>query len=429
MVRFKFLAHASLPVLLATLSGCTVGTVAGNIPTPPGESEPSGSATASEPTEETTSTPSESTTSPASWTIFVYANGDNDRSQDLAADIARMNQATLGTDVKVVVLADWNANLKDAKGDRFATGTDWSSLSGNGQPATTKHEAEKDLDDPAVLRTSVARAFKENPARHYGLIMWTRAEGGDTQDGQRPGASAMSTTAMISAIRDGANDAGLTGDRPLDMLGFDFYSPGRIEVAYAMKSISRVYIATAAKSHSTAWAYADALSFLSENPEASPATFVTAEATAAKKSGTRSHLAIETTKLESLATSTSSLVNVVISHPEFMPRVIAAAYATALRAMQNGRPPSYNRFVHELATNGEGGALTTAAESVATHLDEALLRPTGDDAEVGITLPFAWTSPSWAEEYLETAKDWRQASGWDALAESFSAYDPKSFTP
>ena len=298
-----------------------------------------------------------------------------------------MNEATLRTDVEVIVFADWNAALTDAEGRPFPSGSEWISLPGNGATPHVRRasDREQDLEDPAVLRSAVARAFEEHPADHHGVIVWSRGEGGDTQNGTRAGAAAMSTPAMIAAIRDGLADAGLAGERALDVLGFDSYAPARIEVAYAMRGLADVYVANPAGTSGTTWAYADALGFLAKTSDATGATFAAFEAEAARKIGGPPHVPVQTEKLERLADATSSLVRAIAEHPEAMPSVVSAMVAATETPAGCGAP-SYGRFVSELANDSNLGVVSAAAQDVAFHLAETLVYAPGG-AELGITLP------------------------------------------
>ncbi|MBX3221395.1 MAG: hypothetical protein KF795_12800 [Labilithrix sp.] len=424
-------ARLALPaLLLSTAAGCTVGAPAAGTAGSPGVDDLFGSASAVVEPEPVSSSPSPSRPAPAKarWTVFVYANGDNGRSPALEAELAEMNRARLGEDVAVVVFADWNAGLTDSRGRHYPSGSEWISLRGGGAAPIVQREHEKDFDDPAVLRDAIARAFEEHPADHYGFIMWSRGEAGDTQDGTRAGAAAMSTPATIGAVREGLAKAGLTGERALDMIGFDSYAPARVEVAYAMRDVARVYIANPASVDGTTWAYADALGFLAENRSATGASFAAFEAEAGQALGARPHVAIHTEKLESLADATSSLVHAIAMRPDVLPRVVAAIEVAA-EASPDGRSPSYRRFASKLAETADVPSVAIAAENVVTQLAATFVQTSADaPADLGITLPLSSISPAWAAEYLETARDWRAASGWDALLTSFEAYFPEDHT-
>ncbi len=400
--------------LVATLGACTVGAPAPGGPPAEPESDPSGSATGRAGEDSVARPPTAEPPGRARWTVFVYANGDSGRSRDLATDLARMAEAKLAADTKVIVLADWNAGLTDVDGHPFASGSDWIALSGGGVQQSLGRDVEQDFDDPAVLRRAVGRAFRDNPADHHGLIVWNHSAAGDVHDGQRPGATPMSVTAMTNAIRDGLGDAGLHGERSLDFIGMDSYEPPRVETAFAMRRLAEVNIVNTASASGSSWAYADALSFLAEHEDASGATFAAFEAAAAAKHGPREHAAIASVNLDGLAIATSSLVHAVVEDSSSLPHVVSAMFATAAHAKLSGRPPSYARFVSELASSGPTmSAVTAAAEDVAAHLTQTVIGPPGGTADLAITLPGA----NWRAE-LEDGKDWRAATDWDDLVAS-----------
>jgi hypothetical protein len=47
---------------------------------------------------------------PAAWTVLVYGHGDHNLSPALEQDIDEMAAATIGSDINVVVFADWDAS-------------------------------------------------------------------------------------------------------------------------------------------------------------------------------------------------------------------------------------------------------------------------------------------------------------------------------
>lgn len=399
--------------LVSGLTACTVGAPAPGGPTAEPEVEPSGSATVHE--GEEAAPPTAESQPRARWTVFVYAKGDGGRSPDLAADLARMSQAKLGPDVKVVVLADWNAALTDVDGHSFPSGSNWIALSGSGARATVARDVEQDLDDPAVLRAAIARAFRDHPADRHGLVVWTRSEAGDVQDGTRPGAKAMSIPTMKDAIRGGLDDAGLSGERPLDFIGFDTFAQARVESAYAMRDLAQVHVLNTARSSGSTWAYEDALSFLAAHDDASGPSFAAFEASAAAKDGARAHAAVATASLDDLAAATSSLVQAVVDSPLALPRVLSAAAATALHAKQTGRAPSYAQFVAALASGPPADVVTMAARVVEVRLAQTFVGAVDDGVDLAFALPGLGGG---TDDDLEAAQEWRAATGWDALVET-----------
>jgi hypothetical protein len=425
MRKFEACARVSLSLLIAALSGCTVGAAAG-VPDQPAPADPSGSGTASESVN--------AVTPPETWTIFVYANADNGRSPALAADLSRMSQAHLGPNVKVIVLADWDTSIAAPDGHPiFPSGTEWYTLNGDGKsPTITSRDAEKDLDDPAVLRASVERAFRENPARHHGLVIWSRGGGqffgADTQDGSRPSAEGMSVSAMVSAIGNGLAAAGLAGDRPLDMLGFDSSRTPRIELAYAAKQLAQVYVSNAAIDGGSSWAYADTFAFLAAEPGATARALAAHEAEAWQKSiGSspsggalpRAHVAVDTSKLDGIGRATSSLVSAVSKDPEAMRRVARARYVAMSRTDGTGREPSYRDLVTAIADGPNLGVATSAAENAAAQLAAAMIGPAASDFAVAMP-PASAILTGWVQSYATTAKAWDGASGWLELLASFA---------
>ncbi len=188
-----------LLVIVAGLAGCSVQPLS-----PPVT-----------PVDPVTPTPTPSASS--KWTVLVYGHGDHNLTNVLAADIIRMSKATLNADMKVLVYADFNESVKSSgtmasnvnKDQLFPKGAFWYRINGsNRYPTLMATETEQDFDQPNVLRTAVRKAFHENPADHYAIVLWDHGGswrygfGGDTQGVTRTGPG-MKPEAFATAMREG----------------------------------------------------------------------------------------------------------------------------------------------------------------------------------------------------------------------------------
>lgn len=438
MRKYEILAAvASLPVLLSALSGCTVGAAAGIVPSvdsAPAE-EPSGEFQA-----EQTSADSKKKTDPT-WTFFIYAQGDNLHSPAFAADLASIKNAKLGKSVHVVVLADWNASITDASGKAlFQPGAD-RFVFGGGAPRVEHDATERNFDDPAFLSRSIAQAFREYPATHRGLVIWsrgggdvTRILGGDSDNGAKTNAQGMTALAMQSAIRSGLYDAGIRGDQPLDVLGFDISAAGRVEDAFAMKDLTKVFVSNASADGSHGWAYEEAFGFLGTTSDATAADFAKAEADAwnarAFEAGwlRRAHVAFDASKLDKLALATRSIVGATQIIPSSMDRFAAAAALATTDGGGENRRPDFKRFLDAFASGPNMGVVTAAAANASEVYASAVIGTASTTGfSVGVPTGGQMTN-EWYNGYLASSQEWFIASDWNTMLASWFAAREKQPT-
>lgn len=262
------------------------------------------------------------------WTIFFYGHGDHNLTGSLVDDINKMAAATLTSDVKIIVAADYNAAEKDSTGANYPTGTIWYSVTGGGNKSTIKEVAEQNLDDPTNLTDAITYAFTNYPAQHYGVILWNHGGswdggfGGDTQDGTLSGSSIRGMTAIETkdAIVAGLSGAGISGATPLEFLAFDTCLMGGAEVAYLMKDLAKAYIANAELDFGSGWNYTDTFTALASNTSMTALEFAAMELTkweALHQTASyndellRSHTAIDTSKIADFTTATKNLVDAI----------------------------------------------------------------------------------------------------------------------
>lgn len=423
------LAAVSLLGLVTAIAGCTSEV--------PGRSSTSGPEISSPDAIE-----------PTTWTIFVYGHGDHNLSPSLANDILKMSKADLGESVNVLVLADWNASAKDEDGNPiYASGSEWYRIRGGGlEPELLRTEPEQDLDDPATLSGAIARAFRDYPADRYGLVLWDHGGswdggyGSDTQDGTRPRPEGMSVPKVARAVRDGLAAAGLDGARSLELLAFDTCLMGGAEVAYAMKDLAKVYVANAEIDYGSGLNYADVLTYIAKNLDASPEELARNEvkswdalhATAgADDALLRSHIAIDTTKLEAFASATASFAEAVASAPNAAERIASSAYfalpayhATLAEGVSDPRYRDYGQLLAAISGDTSLGAIAGAASEVRLRLGEMTIGSVGgalreEQAGFHVAFPIPKTlSAGWFGAYSQLASEWAKTSRWDAVLQS-----------
>jgi hypothetical protein len=383
---------------------------------------------------------------PAKWTVFVYGHADHNLSNSFVRDIFEMAEAEISDDVRVIVLADFDASQVSADSERnFPTGAQWLRIWGSGaEPETLGEEDELDLDDPNVLASAVATVFSQFPSEHRALILWDHGGswmggfGGDSQDGTRQG-SPMSAPVLAEAIAAGLEGAEIS--EPLDILSFDTCLMASAEVALEMQSLADIYIANAELDYGDGWDYSTFLSYLSANPDDSLVEIARNEvdswdehhaSASANDTLLRSHVAIDAAKLPDLAAAVEAFV-------------VAWASSDMLDGTELGRAnyfslPPYMNQLEEAATEPElrdlgqflgkmadvsDDAVATAAQAALGALNDAILGSSQGDLRraarqsgMHVELPLATKlSDELLGGYEELAPTWVMSSGWlDALA-------------
>lgn len=377
-----------------------------------------------------------------SWTLFVYGHADHNLSPSLVADMLEMSQASLGENLRVIVAADWDASM-----DGYASGTEWYRILGDGQePELLDTVAEQDLDDPQVLRAAIVRAFTENPADHFGLLMWNHGGswqagfGGDSANGSGHGAG-ISAPALAAAIGDALAEAGV---ERLRFLSFDTCLMAGVEVLAELAPLSELYIANAEIDYGAGWDYNKTLTWLGAHPETDTAGLAEAEAgfwdthhatMGAEDALLRSHTAIDPSAIPAFLEAFAAFNE-------------AFRYSSAVSGLEVGRAayfslpgywaesltslaqaPNLRDVGQFLAAMGEAdGALGEAALAASTALDAAVLQTVNgevraplDQIGVHIELPPALEVPWRLEDYPDRAPTWVGATQWDDGLFAFSS--------
>ena len=166
------------------------------------------------------------TVRPPTWTVLVYANGDNNIMPNLWTDMIEMVRAKLTPDIGLYVYADYPAGEPvPGTTNVFPSGSELMHIIGNGDVETLLTKAEEDLDNPNTLSAAITSVFTAHPADSYGLLRdygggWRYGFGGDEQNGTRTGRS-IAVEAVATAVRAGIAGANLRGAPPLEFFSYD----------------------------------------------------------------------------------------------------------------------------------------------------------------------------------------------------------------
>jgi hypothetical protein len=396
------------------------------------------------------------------WTVFIYGNGDNSLNWWLGNTQEQLKAAPLGSRMRVVFLADYDASQFIGGGKKFPTGSHWfvyppgpnDVVGGVHQPF--KVEPEQDLDEPAVLTAAIKTAFQTFPADRYGLVMWdhggswTYGFGGDVQDGTRENPPiSLLPQVLARAVQMGMAQAGLPADKKLEFFGYDACLMATPEVALPMRGITDTYIASAEIDYGSGWDYGNSFAWLAQHPAASMADFAREEVrlydvlhlTAGLNDKLlRSHVAIDLPKLAAFSTAMNAVSAAIKATP--VPAAVARAGYEAL--------PVYSAEVDD--PNGPDGpiklrdagqvlagleavagdpALAPAARAAREAWNAARIAGVEGDLRKGqaglqIFVPVpARVRMGVMNAYQNKARDWNTLSGWGSALQHLADVAPQ----
>jgi hypothetical protein len=379
------------------------------------------------------------------WTIFVYGHADHNLSYSLVTDVLEMGEAELGDDLRVIVMADWDASREAGSEETFPAGTEWMRVVGGGQaPESLEVQEEQDLDDPDVLTAAVARAFGDHPARRYGLVLWDHGGawkvgfGGDTQNGTRDG-TPLPATAVAQAVREGLAEAGLESEPPLDFFAFDTCLMAGAEVLVEFRDVAGIYIANAELDYGDGWDYQATLTWIAEHPDAPIAELGATEAeqwdrhhvgATINDSLLRSHVALDLTRADAFLSAWADFVSAWLGTGGLSDVELGRAAFFSLPPYSLGvddvEPTPELRdaaqFLGAMAATVQDDGLSNAASDAEAALGEMVLGSSQGElrsstgqlgVHVALPLPVAITEDL-LDEYVAKAPTWTGATAWDA---------------
>lgn len=200
------------------------------------------------------------------WTIAVYMTA-TDLASYGAADVNELEAAVAGLPgtVKISLLYDqWSSQKYATGGGTQAawgdTGRAILTADTNMNSIKTSFErlGEKNTGDSATLTSFLAWTATAAPANHYGLVLWNHGSGLDGSNYDDESNDNLKTSEIVSAVK----NSGVK----LDMLCFDACLMGMTEVAYALKEITPVLVASQELEAGTGQDYTTTFAALKTNP-------------------------------------------------------------------------------------------------------------------------------------------------------------------
>ncbi len=363
--------------------------------------------------------------------------------------MAEMNKAVFSKDIRVVVMADWDASAVAESGSNYPKGTEWYQVMGSdAELKPYKTEAEKNLDDPAVLRAAVKDVFSKHKADRYGVVMWNHGgawKGGfghDGQDGTDDASKGMAAHEVVGAIQGGLADAGIKGDQPLDLLTFDTCLMAGVEIMAPFANLTKLFIANAEIDYGDGWDYTGVLELLSKQPAIALDKFAVAENGIWEKqhlgSGKlddkliRAHASFDMSHWGGFMGAWAKLVATVNKSQSFEWELLGLSAFRALpeysKTVDNPSEPTNLRDVGEvlgaLVALSNDDAVAKAAKAVMDVTDKMVVDNSMGDlrksqlglhAHIGLA---GQLDPADHAKYAKLAKDWQDATQWTSVLDT-----------
>lgn len=178
--------------------------------------------------------------------------GDNTLSNMTAADLEEMRAATSNPNVRVVVELDDSTN-----------GTKRGTIE-NGAITLTSVGSEVDTGKKESLSDFISWAKQTYPANHYALVLWSHGDGWRNARLSR-GALADDTSGSFMSMADIRSAISTAGG--VDLVNFDACLMGMYEVAYELKEVASVMVASEETVPGTGQPYDKVINRLVANPD------------------------------------------------------------------------------------------------------------------------------------------------------------------
>lgn len=225
------------------------------------------------------------------WTILIYANGDNNLTANLLLDMLEMEDVGSDENFNIILQADFDStysavldefNIPSSSQDhvtRFRIERSGDTKTGKLYSPALELLNEKDMDDPAVLKEFLDWGVTNYPADRYGLILWDHGGqffgfGGDHQNSERSSWSGLFTADIKDVLSETLQDKGIN---KLDFISFDTCLMGGVEVLVDFHEFCDVFIANPEIDYGDGWDFKNALGYLKDFPSISTIEFAEKE--------------------------------------------------------------------------------------------------------------------------------------------------------
>jgi len=216
---------------------------------------------------------------------MVYLDGDNNLEEEAVKDFLEMAAQGSDANINIIVQFDRIPGYNDAYGNwtncqRFFVSQGMTPSIGNAMSDWGDGQGGREVNmaDPQTLEDFITWGAENYPADRYALILWNHGGGWRSSQANAPPLVKTVCWDDTASIDDGmdtreiqtALSNSLANGHGIDLIGFDACLMGTVEVAYELKDLSRVMVASEEVEPARGWPYLNILSVLGLSPDASP---------------------------------------------------------------------------------------------------------------------------------------------------------------
>lgn len=256
-----------------------------------------------------------STARAAEWTFLVYIDGDNNLEEDALDDFLEIASVGSNASLNFVVLVDRIDGYATTYGNW--TGCRRGLIAPGDQPteAWGENMGELNMGDPQTLVDFVNWGLATYPADKVGVILWNHGGGWRSRDKHAPvkavcwddtnGGDCLYMKEVREAFETIASGAG----GPVDLVGFDACLMGMVEVAYELRDVAGVMVASEETEPVAGWPYHLFLADLAAEPAMGAAGLGTAivERYYESYGNDETQSAVDLSQMENLASAIDTL--------------------------------------------------------------------------------------------------------------------------
>jgi len=389
-----------------------------------------------------------------SWTFVVYMSADNSLSSTAPVDLNEIEGAIESVDANVVILIDQfsNADTRAYRARYDPAGPQNSAIVSDEVPLGDIESGwdgltELDLANPDTLLAFSKWAVANYPADHFGLVLWDHGDGWrkklapskPRKDICYDGYASMDMLELKSALAALKQETGVT----FDLVGMDACLMGMVEVAYQIKDLCKVVVASEETVPWDGWDYG----FLSEIEPGSDLTpkelamhivnyFYNSYTDGKSDPDDESYVvlsAIDEAKFDDgFLSSLGSLAQLLIGSMEHSKSKVYDAYLSSYRMEDYWYYVDLKDFMLALSAQNISEAISAAAQQVASRHDDVVYyhrSGAGLPYCYGLSIYFESEEYSYDERYdgNQGFLDFTADTLWDEVLRSY--YNPGSVSP
>ena len=370
----------------------------------------------------------------ADWALLVYIAADNNLDPFAAGDLEELRRAGADANVQVLVQVDRTEQSYPGEEDFDEEWSDTRRLRLEGDRWVVEERmGEVDMADPLQLEEFVDWGLESTDARRVALVLWDHGAGwlgfgGDDDNFGPP----MDIPSVRRAI-----EAGQRGRR-LDLVGFDACLMSTIEVAWELREVADVFVASQELEPGAGWNYARFMHALRQSPQSDGAALGSLIVESFQdfylgldRGDPDPTVTLAAVDLEGLREQEEAIIDGVDALAQMLVErqdVVTIARARAVTQFYGGRDlhlvdfVQFVRQIGQLAPNRGGGALADledALTSAVLHEEHGIARPFAAGISVYFPPRTPWASAGARELYRALA--FVSDTGWDRALTAFDA--------